>query len=526
MSRDSEHPETPSSWLAEIHAQPPEREALIFEGEVSSFGEMADGVARLLADFDRNDLSPILAQGERIALFAPPSAAGVLLIHACLERGVVMVPWNLRWTDEECVFAARAAGTKWIVVSEQTEAAGDRIAASLGCGLLRLVESTGLAATIALVRHPAPDPVFDTERASETTRDADREWVLARRGALLLFTSGTSGRPKAALLSDRNLRASARASIQLLGRDADDRWLCCMPLFHIGGLSILVRSVLARTCVVLHRGFDAGAVSQALDHERVTRVSWVATMLSRVLDHRGDRPAPDSLRLVLLGGGPAPDSMLERARRLGYPLAPTYGLTEAASQVATRPPDAAVREGESLASGLVALPGTEIRIVDEAGMPLPADSPGAIEVRGPTVMPGYFRDRDATTSALRNGWLVTGDVGILDVRGGLQVLDRRSDLIVSGGENVYPAEVESVLAGYPGVSEAAVIGAPDPRFGACVRALVVPEAGAALEEPALLEFCRERLAGFKVPRSIDFVDALPRTASGKLLRRDLANRFR
>lgn len=508
------------SWLTEIKAVSPDREALRFERRTSSFGELAENVERLLGDFDRDALAAITGRGERIALFAPPSAAGVVLIHACLERGLVMVPWNLRWSDEECAHAARTAGTEWIVVSDATRERGERLAASLGCGLLRLVEEPDHGASLEIVR--GRGAVAEAGSVAES----DRDWILATGGALLLFTSGTSGRPKAALLSLANLRASARSSIELLGREDRDRWLCCMPLFHIGGLSILVRSVLAGTSVVLHRSFDAEAVSEALDRDRITRVSWVAAMLARVLDLRGERRAPSSLELVLLGGGPAPDSLLERATRLGYPLALTYGLTEAASQVATRPPGRAAGAGDSRSGGLEALPGTQIRIVDEAGRLVQPGVAGSIEVRGPTVMVGYFRDSDATRATLKDGWLATGDVGVLDSRGRLQVLDRRSDLIVSGGENVYPAEVESVLASCPGVLEAAVVGAPDAQFGACVHAFVVREAGAAVEPESILATCRARLAGFKVPRSIEFVAALPRTASGKVLRRELLERFR
>jgi O-succinylbenzoic acid--CoA ligase len=252
-------------------------------------------------------------------------------------------------------------------------------------------------------------------------------------------------------------------------------------------------------------------------------------MLERVLAVRGDRPAPASLSLVLLGGGPASADLIRRAISLGYPVAPTYGLTEAASQVATRPPRPGVRaltEEETAAADPAArlqpLPGVELRIVDARGRPCAVGEEGEIRVRGPIVMAGYLDDPAATERALDAGWLATGDIGRLAEDGTLRVLDRRADLIVSGGENVYPAEIESLLESHPDVAEAGVVGVPDERFGARPVALVVPRANAPVACEALEALCRAKLAGYKQPRAILAVDSLPRTATGKLRRRDLA----
>jgi O-succinylbenzoic acid--CoA ligase len=225
--------------------------------------------------------------------------------------------------------------------------------------------------------------------------------------------------------------------------------------------------------------------------------------------------------VVLLGGGPASQALLSRARGLGFPIALTYGLTEAASQVATRPPQNAVADEADLAAGLPPLPGVEIRIVDEAGESVAEDVVGEIEVRGPTLMQGYLDDPEATARAIRDGWLATGDLGRLDAEGGLRVLDRRSDLIVSGGENVYPAELESVLVEHPDVAEAGVVGQPDAEYGERPLAYIVAAPGRRLEPDRVLAFCRERLATYKVPVQLIEIQTLPRTASGKLLRREL-----
>ncbi|KKK66438.1 hypothetical protein LCGC14_2964090, partial [marine sediment metagenome] len=307
----------------------------------------------------------------------------------------------------------------------------------------------------------------------------------------IVYTSGTSGRPKGAMLTFDNHLWSAVGSALNLGLHSDDRWLACLPLFHVGGLAILLRSVIYGIPVVLHDGFDPVAVNRSIDEDGVTIVSVVSNMLLRMLEARGNRPYPASLRCVLVGGGPVPQPLLEECAGRGVPVAQTYGLTEAASQVATLAPEDALRR---LGSAGRPLPSTELRIEDDDGGALPAGQAGEIVVRGPTVTPGYFNLPNETQRTLRNGWLHTGDIGYLDSDGYLYVLDRREDLIVSGGENVYPAEVEAVLESHPAVQEAGVIGFPDERWGQRVAATVVPWDGTGASEQELLAFCRSRLA--------------------------------
>ncbi len=500
-----------AGWLDRLAGQGAGREALVVAErrlDAVALAERASGLAGRLEAVG-------VEAGALTALLAEPSAAGVALIHALLDRRVVMLPLNLRWTEAEHRAALESHRLDWLVVDSETRALGERLAEATGAGLLWLGADADEGPRLDWLRSPCAD--------GSDAREAGRAALRAQDAALVLLTSGTSGRPKGAVLTRRNLIASAEGSIALLGTRPDDRWLLCMPLFHIGGLSVLIRSALAGTSVVLHRRFEAEAVDEALDRDRITAVSLVATMLARLIERRGTRRAPDPLRLVLLGGGPAPRSLLERALSLGFPLAPTYGLTEAASQVATRPPGATGGPNDDPASGLRPLPGVELRIVDESGAPLAPGRDGEIQVRGPTVMSGYLDAPEETARALRDGWLATGDLGRLDAAGGLRVLDRRQDLIVSGGENVYPAEVESVLIAHPDVADAGVVGAPDPEYGARPLACVVAAASRRIEPAELLEFCRRRLAGYKVPSRILLVDALPRTATGKLRRRTLSD---
>jgi O-succinylbenzoic acid--CoA ligase len=302
-----------------------------------------------------------------------------------------------------------------------------------------------------------------------------------------MHTSGTTAAPKPVPLSYGNWLANALGSALALGLDQQDRWLCPLPLTHVGGLSVLVRSAIYATTIVFGEEFDGEAVAAALRDasERITLISVVTTMLERLLD--AGLSDPPTLRWALLGGGPIAAGLLERAGARGVPVAPTYGMTEACSQIAT--------------FGWP-LPETELAVSDE----------GEVLVRGPTVS-------RAALSA--DGWLHTGDLGELDDRGKLSLAGRLSDLVVSGGENVAPVEVEEVLLTHPAVIDAAVYGRPDREWGEVVVAAVVIRDGIRVDPSELRAHCVERLARFKVPKAFELVDKLPRTPSGKLLRRQL-----
>lgn len=305
--------------------------------------------------------------------------------------------------------------------------------------------------------------------------------------AVVLFTSGTTSAPRPVELTYDNWEANARGSAQALGLDPGERWLCALPLAHVGGLSILIRSVIYGTTAVLHERFDAERVTRALGEDGITMVSLVPTMLSRLLDAGLEHPR--DLRWALLGGAAAAPALLERARHAGVPVAETYGLTEACSQAVThgRPLD-----------------GIELRIAGD----------GEILVAGPAVA------RGALTT---DGWLHTGDLGAFDERGRLTVTGRKAETVVSGGENIAPTEVEAALLAHPHVADAGVYGRPDPEWGEVVVATVVLRSGVAVTEDDLRKHCGENLARFKVPKAIEFADSLPRTPSGKLLRRALAD---
>jgi len=324
----------------------------------------------------------------------------------------------------------------------------------------------------------------------------------------VLHTSGTTGRPRGIVLSRRAFLASARASAANLGVRPDDRWLLAMPLSHVGGLSILMRALLDRQPTVLYPEgpFEPASVIDTVDRARVTLLSAVPTTLSRLLDHRPRWRSPAHLRAILLGGAAASPALLARARERGLPVLTTYGLTEACSQVATQRPG--TPPGPESGVG-VPLPGVEVQIAE-----------GVIRVRGPTLLSGTLPPGEGPALDAE-GWLATGDLGRLDEAGRLHVLGRRTELIVTGGENVFPAEVERALEGLEGVRAACVFGRPDAHWGQAVIAAVE---GDGLDPEVLGRVLRNRLAAHKLPKRIHVHAALPRTASGKVDRAATARR--
>jgi len=488
------------NWLLERARLRGADEAIRFGERRVSFEELAD---HSLRDGERLRRWGV-RKGDLVAVLLPNGIDFVRLLHAVSLCGSRFLALSTRLTAGELVTQLRASRATHLV-----HGGGELgVRARAVSGDLPILES-------AAFEDGSLEGAKDRGCRAALDEQIDPGEVFA-----VLFTSGTSGAPKGVCLTHANLLASAFAAALHLALRAEDRWLACLPLFHIGGLSILIRNVLLGSPVLIHLRFDPEQVSAAIEGG-VTHVSLVPTMLGRVLDLRGGRMAPATLRGILLGGAPAPPGLLERARGLGFPVLPSYGLTEACSQVATGAPgDPEMACGEIGSVGR-ALFGTEIRIADSRGRSLPPGREGEILVRGPTVMAGYLGDAGATSSALRNGWLHTGDVGVLDPTGRLRVLDRRTDLIVSGGENVSPAEVEAVLSEHPGVAEVGVAGLPDPDLGSRVAAWIVPRSGAECRAEELRRFCRSRLAGFKVPRELHFAARLPRNSSGKLLRRRL-----
>ena len=436
------------NWLAQRAETCPDRLAIRAGGLDLTYAELeleATSTARRLA-------ARGVRRGAVVALGLEPGADYAAVLHGLMKLGAVAYPLNARLPERERALEL-----------ERAEPA-------------LLLES--------------PLDLTTTEADMPLLGEHDLDAIQCR-----LLTSGTSGQARPIGLTYGNFLWSAVGSAFNLGVDPADRWLCCLPLHHVAGLSILMRSVIYGTGTVIHNGFSPDRVAEALAEDDVSLVSLVATQLVRLLDDEVDLSGP---RAIVVGGGPVPVDVIEEATGRGATVVQTYGMTETCSQVTTLPPAEARAKAGSAGRPLLT---THLRIQD-----------GEILVQGPTVAPG---------TADEDGWLHTGDLGRIDDDGFLYVEDRLGDVIVTGGENVIPAEIEEVLMRHPDVADAAAVGRPDERWQEAVTAVVVVRDGADADAERLRAHCAGELAGFKVPKRFEFVAALPRTASGKLLRREL-----
>lgn len=473
----------------------PQATAIEFQGRTLCFAELGDrvgAVVQALADLG-------VERGDVIAVHLPNELSIVDLVHAGFAGDFVVLLVNTRLRAREIESQLRDSGARFFLHPEH-DAEAESVRLDPGVCRIHVSEVQGQSQFVS--QHQV------TQRYSGANSQGHYEELDPDSPRFILYTSGTAGRPKGVVLSAANLFASARGSAAMLGGGSADRWLLCLPVFHVGGLSILLRSVLAGSSVVLHRRFSPAEVNRDLDTKGVTGISLVANMLQRVIDERTNQAPPPSLVCVLLGGGPAPDALLTSASDIGFPVALTYGLTEAASQVATRLPD------EPKAAGLRPLEGMQVKVVDESDRNLPPGHPGEICVLGASVTSGYWRRPEENREVFRGGWLHTGDIGSLDADGRLTVYHRRSDIIVSGGENIYPAEVEAVLLEHQSIAEASVVAVADETYGARPVAWLVANCeGETPDAQSLREHCRARLAGYKCPVEFYWTKTLPRIAT-------------
>ncbi|WP_026693574.1 o-succinylbenzoate--CoA ligase [Peribacillus kribbensis] len=479
------------NWLVKRADLSPDRVGLAYKGETFTFAEIKEEAEKWAGSFYQSGIR----RGDTVGLLVGNHPNSVFMIHSLFFLGVKVLMLNRRLTGREMEFQLTDSDASFLILEEAFQ------------GKLSQME------------HPSSLKVLIADRMNpEKSKDAPLlEEFIENDIATIMYTSGTTGNPKGVLQTFSNHWWSAIGSVLNLGLGEQDSWLCSVPIFHISGLSILMKSVIYGITVVLHESFDEEEINRAILEEGVTTISVVTSMLNRLIKQLGDRRYPESFRCMLLGGGPAPLPLLESCRERNIPVYQTYGMTETSSQIVTLAPEYSIQK-----LGSAGKPLFPARLfIEKDGKEARANEAGEIVVKGPNVVSGYYNRPRQSAEAFRDGWFYTGDIGMLDEEGFLYVLDRRSDLIISGGENIYPAEIESVLSSHPLIFEAGAAPHLHERWGQVPYAYVVPAEGASLTEKEILEFCGENLASYKIPKKIYFVDELPRNSSGKLMRREL-----
>jgi long-chain acyl-CoA synthetase len=471
-----------------------------------------------------------IGRGDRVALSCPNLPYFPVVYYGILKAGATVVPLNILLTEREIAYhlADSAAcayvcfeGTPELPMAQAGRAAFDSTTSCEHFVLLRS-NAEGAADPDATSPHPG------TETLAEFTHRQPPEFTSAPTSetdtAVILYTSGTTGQPKGAELTHSNMTQNALLANRLFGLDPHDVHLLTLPLFHSFGQTVQLNAGFASgaTIVMLSR-FDAVRALQTIQNERVTFFAGVPTMYHALLN----APAGDydvaaiaaRLRVAVSGGAALPAELMRRfEERFGVPILEGYGLSE------TSPVATFNRVGRPRRAGSIGLPawGVEVQILLKDGSQAPDGEPGEIVIRGHNVMKGYFRRPRETAAAIdAQGWFRTGDIGVRDADGYFYVVDRKKDMIIRGGFNVYPRELEEVLLTHPEVSLAAVVGVPHPSHGEEVKAFVVRAAGSAITEADLVAWCKRNMAAYKYPRIVEFRDHLPMTATGKILKREL-----
>ncbi len=512
----------------------PHQIAVLFYGRRITYRELSDLVHRFANALIGLGVRP----GDRVALLLPNCPQFVIAYFGAWKAGAVVTPVNPLYTPKEIAYQLNDAGAETIVTLSRFY---PRVQAARGETPLRRVIATTIKEYMGmptrwlytlLKERKAGDrvPVAPEDyRWANLLRRADPSPPSVRVEpedlALLQYTGGTTGVPKGAMLTHYNLVANitqARAWIQAVVREGQESILCVLPFFHLYGIAACLHlAILLGATMILLPRWDVNEVLKTIHRLRPTLFPGVPTMYIAI-NHHPERHKYDlsSLRFCLSGAAPLPAEVQQEFERLsGCRMVQGYGMTEASPVTHLTP---LVGETPLRSTGLP-VPNTDACIVDvETGQQiLPPGQEGEIIVRGPQVMKGYWRMPTETANVLRDGWLHTGDIGYMDERGFFYVVDRKKDMIISGGAKVFPREVEEVLYQHPGVREVAIVGVPDPYWGEAVKAYIVPREGATLTEEEIIRFCKERLAAYKVPKYVEFRNELPKTLVGKVLRRML-----
>ena len=495
-----------SDMSAHWAATTPARPAIIYEGTSETWAAFHARVLACAGALKAAGIGP----GDRVGHMGLNHPAYVVLMCACFRLGAIITPINWRLVAGEVAYVLNDAGIRLMLADRMFE--GVIAGATAESPLAHIIWSDAFDDWLA-----AATPT--EERIGETPETI----------ALQLYTSGTTGFPKGALLTQANILGTigkGEATGEAWSRwDDRDVALVAMPLFHIGGTGWGLHALAAGATMVILPRPDIPVFVEAIETHRVTRMFAVPAVLNMILnDERGRQADFTSVRALLYGASPIPLDVLKgaMARFPNASFVQCYGATETCGTVVYLPPaDHDVAGTKRMKGCGKPFPGNEVKIVDSELRELPPGEVGEIAIRSVSVMAGYHGKPEATGKAIRDGWYLSGDAGYMDEDGYLYIHDRVKDMIVSGAENIYPAEVENALHTHPAVKDAAVIGVPDAKWGEAVKAIIVLKEGAAASAEAIIDHCRGRIAAYKIPKSVDFIAELPRNPSGKILKKEL-----
>ncbi len=503
--------------LHKARREHPDRLAAICGERRTTYAELHAQVAQLAGGLQ----SAGVRRGDRVVVLAPNTDRFLVAAYATWWLGAVLTPLNCRWSADELAFALVDSGAGVMLLDDAFVPL-----------LPALREKAGASpAVVSMGDGPAPESAWRYEDMLTCGAPLDDAYVGGDAPAVLLYTGGTTGRSKGVLLSHGGLSANTMASIVIGERAAGAVCLHALPMFHVGGLAVVLQAMVGQCTQVMLPVFDPAVFLALIAHERVTEAALVPTMIKRVVDHPDIRSRDlSSLKRLYYGASPIDGTLLEQtiASLPGVGLTQFYGMTETAGIAVALPAwchgDESRARGRHLAAGLPT-PSMEVRVVDPEGCDLPVDAVGEIWLRGPGVMLGYWNLPEQTAQVLHQGWMRTGDGGRLDAEGLLHIVDRLKDMIVSGGENVYSTEVENAILSLPGVAQCAVLGVPDADWGERVHAVLVLQPGAAVDAAAVIAHCKARIAGYKCPRGVEFRNELPVSGAGKLLKHQLRESY-
>ena len=502
----------------------PDRDFLVFEGQRRSFAETNERVNRLARALRKLGIQ----QGDRIGMLQVNCPQYVEAYFAAAKLGAIFVPLNFRAKADELSYMVGNAEVTILFV---------------GARYLNMVD--GLLSQKSTVKEcicvdgkqdgtPFYEDLVNSSSADEIATDIGDDDI-----TILMYTAGTTGRPKGVPLSHSGFVSYVLENVEPANPEIEERNLLTVPLYHVAGMQAMLAGVYGGRTLVLMRQFEVKEWMKTIQDERASRAMLVPTMLKWVIEdtdfHTFDL---SSLKVITYGAAPMPFEVIKKAiQELPWVrFINAFGQTETASTITTLGPEDHILEGTDeeidkklrrLTSSIGRpLPDVKVKIVDEKGNPLPSNEVGEILAKGPRIMTGYWGDEEKTAQVMtQDGWLRTGDKGWMDEDGYIYLAGRGDDMIIRGGENISPEEIENVLHSHPKIEEAAVIGIPDPEWGQEPRAIVVSKKGEAATAEEIMEYCRSRLAGFKRPRSVIFIDSLPRNPMGKILKKDLRERF-